>query len=651
MNRERSRYAGYVALGLILLLAALLRLGWPGVAEFKHDEAHIVALAYDLLEGQAFPLRGTETSVGIPKSALSVYLYALPLALWRSPLAATLFTGLLGTLAVLLCWWVGRRLWGNVAGLAAALCFAVGPWAVFFSRKIWEPNLLPFLAAAALALGFAALQGQRPWLFAAHIVLLGLCAQVYYPGLVVLPAALLLWLLNWRRLPWRGAWAGLAAVAVSATPFALDMVRHRDELRGEVARFAAQAGRVDGAALEAWWRTATGSGVESLAGEAQAGYLETLPPLAPAQWAMGALVVGGVALLLWRALTRWREEGAQAGLVVAAWALTPLLVYLRHASPVHTHYISAALPAQFLAAGALLAHLLSRGRRAVGLVVALLMGGVIVVQVWSVAGLLAFVSSHYTGYHGAIFGVPLGTQLRAVERARAAGWPVVVVCPGDRPLESDWPMMLTVLLRGTPHRLVDGGRAALFPGTPTTLLITPESDVAIGLYATSPLASLPAERVPCPGEGAFRIIPVGEAAMPTFRSAVERATLANGAQVLGYRLDDEIAAGRPFSWQVIWQVTTPPPDREADYHLFNHFVTASGERWGQYDGGTLPSAGWSVGDVIVQSFHMDAPASLPPGPHLLRVGMYTYPQLQGQPVVNAAGQPIADAVTLGPLER
>jgi len=146
MTRPQPREL--LALAVILLLAAILRMGWPGITDFKLDEAHITALALDLAEGKSFPLTGVATSVGFPKPALSIYLYTLPLLLWPSPLAATLFTGALNVVGVALCWWLGRRYWGVSAGLCAALLFAAAPWAVMFSRKIWEPDLLsPFALA------------------------------------------------------------------------------------------------------------------------------------------------------------------------------------------------------------------------------------------------------------------------------------------------------------------------------------------------------------------------------------------------------------------------------------------------------------------------------------------------------------------------
>ncbi len=85
---------------LVIVLAGGLRMGWPGITEFKADEAHLYSLALDLAEFRALPLRGISYSVGLPQPPIGVYLYALPLLFWKSPLAATLFVGLLNTASV-----------------------------------------------------------------------------------------------------------------------------------------------------------------------------------------------------------------------------------------------------------------------------------------------------------------------------------------------------------------------------------------------------------------------------------------------------------------------------------------------------------------------------------------------------------------------
>jgi 4-amino-4-deoxy-L-arabinose transferase-like glycosyltransferase len=103
--------------------------------------------------------------VGLPNFPVNVWLYALPLLVWPHLYAPTLFTGLLNSLAVLLTYLFGRRYWGHTAALTASFFFAVSPWAVMHSRKIWAQNLLPFFVLLwAISLALALLEGRQRWL-------------------------------------------------------------------------------------------------------------------------------------------------------------------------------------------------------------------------------------------------------------------------------------------------------------------------------------------------------------------------------------------------------------------------------------------------------------------------------------------------------
>src|SRR5574341_2504115 len=162
----------WTLVSVVLLLAGLLRLGWPGLTEFKQDEAHLYALALNLAEFKAFPLRGIGSSVGPPNAPMSVYLYALPLFVWKSPLAASLFVGALNTASVVVAYALARRYWGPRAALVSALLYAAAPWAVIYCRKIWAQDLLPLFVVGYVFSGLLAFVESRSRWVIAHFILL-----------------------------------------------------------------------------------------------------------------------------------------------------------------------------------------------------------------------------------------------------------------------------------------------------------------------------------------------------------------------------------------------------------------------------------------------------------------------------------------------
>ena len=83
--------------------------------------------------------------------------------------------------------------------------FAVSPWAVIFSRKIWAQNLLP-LFVMLWVIGLAlALVDRKPRFIWLALVALALAVQIHLAALALVPATLILLVVFWRRLSWRAA--------------------------------------------------------------------------------------------------------------------------------------------------------------------------------------------------------------------------------------------------------------------------------------------------------------------------------------------------------------------------------------------------------------------------------------------------------------
>src|SRR5258708_39850515 len=101
-----------MVLVLILILAAVLRLGWPGNVGFNQDEVGESLPALDMVHGRHFPLLGMNSSVRIPNPPMSIYLLAVPYTLSDSPVVATSYVELLSVIAVGLLYVIARRYYG-----------------------------------------------------------------------------------------------------------------------------------------------------------------------------------------------------------------------------------------------------------------------------------------------------------------------------------------------------------------------------------------------------------------------------------------------------------------------------------------------------------------------------------------------------------
>ncbi|MFZ4813126.1 MAG: ArnT family glycosyltransferase, partial [Phototrophicaceae bacterium] len=185
------------ALTAILLIAALLRLWDIGFYRLNLDESLI------LHHARAIALDGQWTWVGNPTSSntpleyhspLTFYLNAMLYAVYPSPVAARVIVALLNVGAVAALYWAGRRWHSPSAGLYAALCLAIHPYAVHFSRFVWNPNyaLLPLAVWLFSAVPAYLETSPKRWAIWLHWVMLGLAVQAQASYAVFVPLSLLL---------------------------------------------------------------------------------------------------------------------------------------------------------------------------------------------------------------------------------------------------------------------------------------------------------------------------------------------------------------------------------------------------------------------------------------------------------------------------
>lgn len=636
---------------LLLLLGALLRLSAPGLTHFQADEARLYMRAWTMAQEGSLATHGIASSIGFPNSPVSVWLYALPLVIWPHVYAATLFTGLVNLLALAGCWWIARRYWGPVAALAALLLFAVAPWAVVHSRRIWAQNLLPPIVVLWAIGALLAFMERRPRFVILHLLALSLAVLVHFAAVALAPASLLLFILFRRRLGWRYVWAGLFLALLPAVPF---LIYLSGEGGVSVAGLAERAGAGAFWQPASWryaWLLFSGAELHSLAGPEQfRNYLASIPPVAPISALLGLLLLVG---LLWLARQAWQgrrlaSTGREIALLLLVWLLAPPLVFLVFPAPVVLHYLLPIYPAPFIVAGmgfSRLLSLLASQRRVVrwSPLAWLLLVAVAGVQIWGTFRLHQLVAREATP--GGL-STPLAMHLEAVEAAKAIwqreGGEVLVASAGENPEIDGTAAIYDALLAGVPHRFVDVQQSALFPASPTVVLLSAETGDAAP--AARPYFEAATERTEVPlrrGEGTVRLLAVAGAPLPAV-ALDEPAVFANWVRLVGY---DPLSNGNNGAarWRLYWHPGDNPDP--ADYHIFNHLLDAVGNRVAQADAAAYAPWQWRAGDTVISTFELELPDEVA-RPLTMRTGFYRYPSLENVPVLDVALNPVADAVTL-----
>lgn len=645
-SRLRSRQV--VLPSLILLVALALRVGWPRLTEFKFSEARLEALVLEITTKGRLPLVGVPSSAGFDHSPISVYLYLPPFILTTNPVPATIYGGLINVVAVWLAWRLARR-WpagGRVAALTTIMLLSVSPWAVLFSRKIWQVAFVPGLALACVGSLTSALVGGRQWALAWGLALYALLVQVH-PSAVSLAPALALWLLIFfRQVRLRPLVVGMALGALSAAPFLVHQVRSGWPLVGALQRLPPARWDLNG--IYRAWETITGLGIEALAGQSHQS-LEWVPQLSRGSSLLGWLVIMAALIVARRTAAWWRadeqpkRQAARVDLILLSWLIIPVLFNLRHSMELFLHFFSLLLPPAFLIVGRAAQAFFSWTHAR--LLRALAAAALVLVAAAQVAALILmgrFVSAHPTAGG---FGTPLGIYLDVTSEvtklaSREQAGEVLAVGPGDSPVVSEYPAIIDVLLRDQLKvRFVDGGSTALFPQQKALILVAPEAGDAADWYQSWPAQDILA--------GYKTVLLDGTWPLSGFDPVTGPRLFENGIEIQGLRSQPAVAEGVYriwMQWQVLWL-------SDADTHFFVQLVSEDGEVWGQDDRVGYPVLSRTRGDRIVSLFDIKVSQGSQGGPTRVRVGQYVFPAIVNVPVIDQGGSTVADFVVAILLEE
>ncbi|HSD84042.1 MAG TPA: glycosyltransferase family 39 protein [Anaerolineae bacterium] len=657
----------------ILLLAAYLRLNHLEWTEFKLDEAHLSQIAYDMARHGEIPLTGIGSSVGIMNPPLAAWLLAIPYALSSSPIVATAFIALLNVLAVALCYRLSRTMFASFgdrawwAALIAALLFAVAPWAVLHSRKVWAQDLLPVFVMLYVWLGYRAFVQRRAWSLLGHGIALAALIQIHYSALWLAPVSLV-WLIAFAR---RVRLAPvMVTVVIGAAAFAPFLIA--DGARGwpSVTRLldlARQPATTDAAAIHFAWITTNGLEVHSLAGPQEFENFRALVPWSDGgSWLVGLLAIAGLIVavidVLRAGLRRAWDARSAVGFLLATWILLPVIAQLSHRTPLFVHYFLIILPAPFMLIGYLMVrvthtHMLTRrlSLQGKGTFLAMTLVGIITLaQMYQVITLQQFVASRPTpGGQG----IPIGYYEQMVNEARVAlkqtgGAEIIVNTRGSNPNSDEYPAIFDFLLNDVPHRFVDMNSA---------MRVSPAvSHIQIDYAPNKAGAPDEPRTLPEAGRELITVITLraGEQAGRVYRSRgytsppcavmAAPARWSNGVSLLAAQIDPL----KPAEKTIIRLCLKIDQASGEEYHWTAQLWDKHGQRRAQVDDNGYPTRYWRAGDVITQDLLLAIPADLPAGDYTLRVGQYTWPEVKPVLTLDVAGNPQSDAVEISvPAEQ
>ncbi|MBI5715834.1 MAG: hypothetical protein HZC38_20735, partial [Chloroflexi bacterium] len=450
-----------------------------------------------------------------------------------------------------------------------------------------------------------------------HFIILSAIVQIHLSGIAFIALTALWLVVFWRRVNWIEVVSGVIGGIILAIPFLIYAFQlPTSNIQSLISNLQSLSPQTDLDSLRYTWMLLIGSDIHSLAGpKAFQDFLNSVPNIDLFRWLWGAMALGGLVV----ALVRRHDKDV----IVASWLIVPALIFIRHSTPVFPHYFILTLPAAYILAGDFITSFTRYAIRNTLYALTLVSSSL---QVGVYLALLFFVGSVNTP-NG--FGTPLGMWLNVVDRAKITyaqrGSPeILLVGEGDDPAISEFPAVMSVLLRDVPHRFVDGNTAALFPGGGATVIIQPTMINSRAIYEQFSKAE--ACILLRESEQGVELLSIPK--NPQVKLANEFAaprTMANGAELIGWE--------RKEFWMILWRVGYVPAASE--YHFFNHAASA------KVDGVSYPSRYWRDGDVVINFFNLNVNESV-------RVGMYEYPSIKNVPVMDVAGKEFAEAVEVKP---
>ena len=170
---------------IIIFLSALylyLRVGFPETIEFGYDQPRIATWVLSMMENGDYldALRYIPTNPFGQRSCFNLFLYFLMpfFMVSRDPVVVSVLIALYSGLALILFYFLAKKLFGSLTAFLATLLIVVNPWHVVFSRMIYNPAFsLPLIILGYYLL--TCLGERKKWVWILLPLVLGSIFQVY----------------------------------------------------------------------------------------------------------------------------------------------------------------------------------------------------------------------------------------------------------------------------------------------------------------------------------------------------------------------------------------------------------------------------------------------------------------------------------------
>lgn len=353
---------------VIVVAAAVLRLyNLEDSQQFLGDQGRDSMVVSKIFKEADLVFIGPVTSVGNMYLGPLYYYFMVPF-LWLSypsPMGPIYAMAILGTITVALTYVVGKRMFGQRAGLIAAAFFAFSSVAITHTRFSWNPNPAPLPSLLMVYFTYLAWKkNPKYWILVG--LMFAILIQLHYVALITAGGAGIIWLISiaekYRagkslRLQLLSTLGAAGVVLLSMTPLILFDLKHNGlNARAFTNIFTSEnAFRAKDSSASI---SLLGKLLKNFEGRAQLAWLTVYFGNTPLVKSFLAISSGAVAWWLWST----RKKKPHAGIVLLSYLAATIVGISLYNHDVYDHYITFIFPVVFLLYGAILSYILKLNR-------------------------------------------------------------------------------------------------------------------------------------------------------------------------------------------------------------------------------------------------------------------------------------------------
>jgi hypothetical protein len=361
----------HVSFALIVLSAAYFRLAFINLAEFKSDEARTSSIVSALVQKGVLPLVGPPLTSGGNAGSIFYYILSLPFLISGNPVVASAFVAALNIVGVILTYRLAKDFFNVRIALITTVLVSISPFAVLFSRKIWNPDLVfPFGVILFYCLYSFVIKAKRKYLvpiFFTYAIVLQI-----HPITLFLAPVIILFLLRFRsQITRRYLVLGLCGALILFSPMIYGELTNRNlETRSFVSAMgyfdtAHGLSRINPISVQHIASLTSGSGFDYILGNSAQVFHNSIGRIDSYLFLANLCLYLGFALVLLISSRKPFTENVKYS-ILSSWIGIPMLILLFFqggSAGLWPHHFTMFFPANFLVVAILFDFMISRTKK------------------------------------------------------------------------------------------------------------------------------------------------------------------------------------------------------------------------------------------------------------------------------------------------